>query len=344
MKNLTFIDKELEKFNVTDSAIAKLNADYSMLTIQGIDDVAGYDAVRTARIVVKGYRVEVEKKRKELIADALDFNRAISKEAKRITDLFTPLESFLSSQENAYKEEKEKIKQAELEAKQARYHLRSMELSALGYSAQDISNFAVSFENYQHTYSFYKVSTDSDHDFNLVIETVKPHFNAWQEYEKLSLEKIAAAAAAQDEAMRINKEKIEAQLQALQDERVRLDAIAREQEAKEDELKAERDAIDKAKWQKEQQVIAKKEAEEAVKAKTLLDEKMKEEKRLRDVKKEDARLARLPDKAKLEIYFDFLFSQSSPDVKSCEASKVLNKFLSELNILLGYFKQDINTI
>jgi len=57
------IKNELAKYNVTDAAIAKLNADYMALAVKGVDDKAGYEVVKAARIDIKKRRVEVEKTR-----------------------------------------------------------------------------------------------------------------------------------------------------------------------------------------------------------------------------------------------------------------------------------------
>jgi len=51
------IETALAKENVTAQVIAKLKADYSNLTINGIDDREGFDAVEKARKECKAIRV-----------------------------------------------------------------------------------------------------------------------------------------------------------------------------------------------------------------------------------------------------------------------------------------------
>lgn len=113
------IKTELTKFNMTDAAIAQMEKEYLPLKIKGMDDKEGYSLVRTARIFVKGKRVEIEKTRKVLKEESLLFGRAVDTEAKRITAKLETIEGHLSKQENAIDAEKERIKQAKLDEEAA---------------------------------------------------------------------------------------------------------------------------------------------------------------------------------------------------------------------------------
>lgn len=106
------ITTELAKYSPTDEAIATLAGQYMQLSIRDVNDTVGYKAVHTARAVVKDYRILVERVRKELKADALEYGRKVDAEAKRITALLEPIESHLIQQEDAYEAEKERIKNA----------------------------------------------------------------------------------------------------------------------------------------------------------------------------------------------------------------------------------------
>lgn len=122
--NTEFIQGELSKFNVADAVISDMKTQFTALKIDGIKDTKGYKAVHAALMTVKGKRVEVEKKRKELKADSLAFGRAVDAEAKRITALLKPIEDHLAGEKQAILDEKARIKaekeqqeRAELEAK-----------------------------------------------------------------------------------------------------------------------------------------------------------------------------------------------------------------------------------
>ena len=66
------VETGIVKFVPTDTAIAELRDRYMALKINGIEDREGFKAVHEARMVVKTKRVDVEKKRKELKADAME--------------------------------------------------------------------------------------------------------------------------------------------------------------------------------------------------------------------------------------------------------------------------------
>jgi hypothetical protein len=101
---------ELVKYSVTDEALAQYRKEFLPLTIKGLDDVEGYDAVRDARLFIKGERVNVEKKRVELKASALEYGRAVDAEAKRITVAIEEVENHLIAEQKRIDDEKARIK------------------------------------------------------------------------------------------------------------------------------------------------------------------------------------------------------------------------------------------
>ena len=114
--NQTNITEALAAYSVTDAEIAAATEVAMALKVNGIKDREGLRLVHSARMEIARKRVEVEKTRKELKADALKFGRAVDAEAKRLTALLLPAEEHLKAQEDAITEEKERIKR-ETEAK-----------------------------------------------------------------------------------------------------------------------------------------------------------------------------------------------------------------------------------
>lgn len=110
------VEQELTRFGIADAAIAKMAEDYLPLTINGLSDRAGYDRVHSARMIVRSKRTKIEGVRKELKADALEYGRKVDAEAKRLTALIEPIENHLIEQESAIDRERERIKNAEIEA------------------------------------------------------------------------------------------------------------------------------------------------------------------------------------------------------------------------------------
>jgi len=93
MTDKKMIDTALAEYKITDAAIAKIKADYMSLVVKNPQDVEGYEQVHRARMDVKNRRVDIEKTRKKLKQDALDYGRAVDAEAKRITGLLEPVEN-----------------------------------------------------------------------------------------------------------------------------------------------------------------------------------------------------------------------------------------------------------
>ena len=112
---IDFIKTELQKFNIVDAVISKMSAEYLPLKVKGLDDKEGLKIVHDARIIVKGKRIEVEKKRKELKESSLKFGQAVDGEARRIIALLTPIEAHLEEEESIVGREKERLR---LEAEQ----------------------------------------------------------------------------------------------------------------------------------------------------------------------------------------------------------------------------------
>ncbi len=101
------------KYNITDAAINQLRLQYAGLEI--IDKLS-YKAVVTAIADVRGRRTSVEKRRKELKAEVLDYGRRVDGEAKRITELLEAIEEPLKSKRQT-EDSKEVIRIAAIQAK-----------------------------------------------------------------------------------------------------------------------------------------------------------------------------------------------------------------------------------
>lgn len=113
-------DVGVVKYDITDAAIAEMGEKYMGLTVKDPTDEAGFKAVHNARVIVKSKRVEVEKMRVGLKADALSYGRLVDTEAKRITALLAPIESHLIGQERIVTDEKKRKEQEAQEAERLR--------------------------------------------------------------------------------------------------------------------------------------------------------------------------------------------------------------------------------
>ncbi len=223
------IENELKKFNVTDAAISELTDNYMQLAVNGIDDKDGLKAVKEARSVVKRHRIDVDKRRKELNADALECQRRINGEAKRITALLELIESHLEAQEKKVDDEIERIKREKEEAEATRFKLRVTKLTELKFMFDGVhyySTYLDTFNNEQMKVSVLLLKQMTDEVFNDFYDNAKHYFEI---EEKAIIER---------------KAREEAERKALAEERARLDAVAKEQAAKNVALKAEADRLE----------------------------------------------------------------------------------------------------
>lgn len=128
----TVFKGELAKFNITDTAIAKIAEECMPLRVKDVNDDAGYQLVRRHRLAVRDKRVDVERVRKLLKKGAIDYGRMVDNEAKRITALLEPIEEHLKAQEAIVIEHKKRLEEearlkAEEEARRAEEAKRAEE-------------------------------------------------------------------------------------------------------------------------------------------------------------------------------------------------------------------------
>ena len=254
---------EKESFNLSDQAIAKLDGDYSCLTINGVEDKDGFRTVSAARKVIKNYRVSIEKRRKELTADALHFQRAINAEAKRITELLEPIEVKLLAQETWFEEEQARIKKEEEEKKRAKTVARSKSLEECGYRFDFAQiSFIRDYDNSRIAMQVVEFSQDTEFD-SLLLDAKKTHEiyikQKLEEEKRIEQEKQRIAAEQKAESDRIEAER-----------KAESERIAVEQKIESDRLEKE-----KAELAAERERLKKIEEDQALEAKRIQDEQDK---------------------------------------------------------------------
>jgi len=212
-------------YSIADDRIAELGLMYLGLSINGVEDREGFDVVHKARITIRDHRVDVEKTRKQLKAESLEFSRRVDAEAKRLTSLLEPIEAHLEAEENRIAEEKARIKAEKENAAHAAAMSRMNALVACGVLGAD--------------YAAVRAMSSEEFDTALA-EAMQAH--------KLAKEQAAAEKAERDrlealERQRIADEKAEqARLQALEDARRKTEAEALAKERAEFERQRAEDA------------------------------------------------------------------------------------------------------
>jgi len=331
------------KYDITDKAVAEMKSFYMGLTISDMDDKEQFDTVHDARMVVKTHRVAVEKRRKELKADAISWGRKVDTEAKRIFGMLEPIESHLMAEENKVLEEQKRIKEGQDRVEREKIQDRVNSLQMFG---------AV--------LPFQEVALMSDEEFETILEGSRVAFVA--EQKRLSDE--AAARKAEDERLAAERAELEKQRKEQEEKDAARkefnDRILAEQKAAQDKINTERKALEDEKEAERNRVHREKMAEQerkdriAFEAKAKEDAKIQAEKdaievaeqaekyRLAKIEAEKAEAARqkalLPDKTKLTEWIEMVRSVPEPEIKDNDAkiylSGAVDKISEAMEVLL----------
>lgn len=110
---------QIAEYSPTAAALSALRGKYQGVVFP-VETPAGLKQAREARTEIKGYRVDLEKLRKEIKAPALERCRLIDEEAKRISAELEALETPIDAQIKAEETRKEAERQAKEAAERAR--------------------------------------------------------------------------------------------------------------------------------------------------------------------------------------------------------------------------------
>ena len=310
-------ETNLVEYNITDAAIAEMESIYLSLLITDIEDKEQFDAVHSARMTVKGKRVDVEKRRKELKADALAYGKLVDTEAKRITGKLEPIESHLDAEEKKVTDEQKRIKD-EADRKEK----------------EKIDKRIAEFAEFNVHLPFFDVAAMTDGYFDSRLIIARADFEA--EQKRLAGE--AAARKAESERLEKVREKQEAEAARLKAERLIFEDELRKISADRKTLEAEKAAEAQRKRQEEFE----KQAVETARIAAEKAEKDRQEKEAWEAKEKEEehkrKLALRPDCDKLNDYADSLLSLVEPEVDSPEAKAVMLWAVKELNDLAGCIK------
>ncbi len=212
-------DSVIGAFSVADEKISEWSAEFMPLTISDVSDTAALKVVHDARMRIRNARVAVEKKRKELKADALKYGSMVDAEAKRITELLNPIEAHLTAEEDRVNAERERIRLQKIEAARAATQARVDALTAVGCVV---------------AYADAQMLKESDYQAKLAEAT---------ETHRVEQERLAAAEAEQQRLRAEEDARRQAESDRLAAERAELDRIREAQEAEAANLAAERQRL-----------------------------------------------------------------------------------------------------
>lgn len=324
--------KAVVKYNVTDAMIAEMESIYMDLAISDLTDKEQFDAVHSARMVVKGKRVEVEKTRKELKADALEWGRRVDAEAKRIVGKLEPIESHLAAEEKKVTDEEKRIKAEEDRREREKIDARISELA-----------------KYDIHLPFQEIAAMTDEQYSAFLPEAK---KAWSHRKAKEAEEEVARKAENERLAKIAEEQ---RLEAERLEKIRKDQEAAQAEAQrkideanakiEDEKKALEDAKRAEQERKDREAFEKQAAENArIKAEQDAKEKAEREARIAleraaaEIRMEEERKAEAerqealrPDKEKLMAFAQFLQEgMEYPKMAGDESEAILKRARTQI--------------
>jgi len=312
-------EKQVVVYDITDAAIAKMEDLYMGLTVSGPDDEAGFKAVHKARKVVKSHRVSVEKRRKELKADAISWGRKVDGEANRIKDLLEPIESHLTAQEKIVTDEKKRQEKEAARLFQEKIDGRMNQLAQL--------NAPLPYQT---------VATMSDEEFEATLTITEGQWKAEQsriaEEKRIEAERKAAedaARKAEDERLAKIREEQEKQMAEIRAEQEKI-------EAEKAKLQAERDKAEREKMIEEAEERARIKAVEDMKARVEREKKEAEEKAAAEKAEAERVAALLPDKERAIAWVELMRDSipKRPAIKDNTIAKLVVECLDEIKALL----------
>lgn len=296
------------EYSVSDAAIEKLRERYSGLTIE---NTADYERVRVGIGEIRDIRVQVEKTRVELKADALAYGRKVDAEAKRITSLLLEIEEPLKLEKQKVDDEKARVKREKEEAERRRIE----EELRIKREAEEAEAARIKAEQ--------------------------------EEADRKERERIAAEQKAEADRLAKERAALEAERAKAEEERRKAQAIIDEQnrimQAKLDEeaaaLKAEKERLQREQFEREAKERAEREAREKLEREAA-EKKAREEAEA----EERERLAALaPDREKLTAFAETIAAIAPPIVKSSEAMHYLERacdHIQQAAVILRSFSEN----
>lgn len=333
-------ETQVVSYSVTDAAITEMSEMYLPLAITDPEDKEQFDAVHSARMVVRGKRIEVDKRRKELKAGALAYGREVQSKANHIFELLEPIETHLKNEEGKADAEKERLETIRINAIQddlsgwaSNFSSLTIDTSVdeLRLAIKVFEAWEISPETYfEFTTDAYKMRDEGLSLGNQMLET-RERLDREEAERKAESERLALERKRQEEEAAKLKEQAnriaEVQRKMDSDRAIVHAAIKDERDALEAEKKAEQEKKDREQFEKEAKEQAEKDAKEAA--------EQAERDRIEKEKAEAAEKKRLetlkPDREKMIAFSQFLQEGVIvPVVTSDEAKKILKQAAKDI--------------
>jgi DNA repair exonuclease SbcCD ATPase subunit len=209
------------------------------LKIAGINDKVGQGAVRLARLDVKKHRVAVEKKRKELKADALAYGKKVDSAAKLLTEKLLEIENHLIAEEKTVKDEIDRVAREIEEEKRAKLQTRLDKLAAV--ECMVVSADVEEMTDAQFDAKLF-VATNDYRQKKADFEAEQRRLEAVEAERKREEEEAAKQRKAEEERLAAERKKIEEEKARIEAEKAKIEA--EKQQILAEQLKAEKKAAE----------------------------------------------------------------------------------------------------
>jgi len=340
------IETALAEQNVTAQVIAKLKADYLGLTINGIDDKEGFEAVEKARKECKAIRILAEKICKSGREEAVKIQKEWISKEKEVVAQIEEVELYLKAESERIKEEEKAI--LFKAAQEAKLPMRKEKLLSIGITVDDSellklddAQFLQLFNEFYETHLNEKAekqrkeeearqAAERQKEAELKAEKLKVHNERkealkpfWQfipadqssvDFSEITPEQYQDILTAAFET----KDRVEAEQKQLEEANKKL---AEDNAIKEKALKEQKEKADKEKAEADKKA---KELQKELDAKNAAEAKLKAEQEAKEKAQKEAekKAAKAPDKEKVKAAIDKLVFET-PSLSTKEAIEKL---------------------
>lgn len=242
------MNQQIEKFNPTKAEIQAAVLEVEGLKINGIDDVAGYEAVKVGKKKLADYRIEITKFGKKQREEAIAWQKEVLRQEKELLAMIEPTEVKLKEQLEGIDHQKKR------EERRVLLPSRKKMLEEIGAEWTDEEILDMDEKEFASEYGSLRMEYDAEK-----AEKKRKEEEEKRHAEEMEKAKEEAAKKATEEAERKAKEELEKVERAKQAE---IDKIKRDQEEKDRKEKEEagrkkkeeedRIAEEKAKQEKEE--------------------------------------------------------------------------------------------
>lgn len=331
-----YILGEIQKFEQPEDKLQALASQCQSIQVAGIADKDGYEAAKNHWRTLKGTRLAIEAKRKELKEIHVQTGKAIDNEAKRLSQIIEPSELEMEALWRAVDEEKERLRLEEIRSKEAKINGRIAALFQKGFAFNGIDYTLPGL-----VMNSGKIAEFTDKEWDLFMAAAD---------DELRKE---AQRKAEEARLLAEQQAEEARIKAAQEEEARAKAEA-ERKAQEEENQRMRAENERMRAENEKLAREKREAElKALQAEKdrreseykIAEEKRQEQLRLDAIAKAEAETKRLaalmPEKHKLNSFALALLAIEWPEVIEAESIQIVEqakaKMHTAIDMLQNYF-------